>query len=386
MRNTLLIITLAFSIKSSAQIEQVEIKTKPAAKLAIPPYDSLNRDYHIHGDLTKNEFSKLRELIGQELTVIPRSKKYTKYYNFNFDPNQAFFSRADLNGTRSNYNDYDGKKLRITDFVILNSSYDENEISRLVFELVDETTGSKLYWCFYWIGNISYPDIPRPLLMQGHYEKLKLKYVGKDFVSTSSSSNMFFDNNTGDSVDMQAGSMWKCIKMAYGDYTDDPYQKLTAVLVSDRGNEIVIEFANLTKYFISKEQQLKNIEEQKLKQEAEKAEEQRKAEASAKQEKLQKIANAKQTEDARKKSIANAERKKKRQEDLITKYGYNYGTAIANGKVIIGMTKEMCIAAWGKPINVNSTITANVTQEQWVYNMKTYLYFDKFGKLTAIQN
>lgn len=52
----------------------------------------------------------------------------------------------------------------------------------------------------------------------------------------------------------------------------------------------------------------------------------------------------------------------------------------------IGMTAaEALKSSWGVPEEVNRTITANGTQEQWVYRDGNYLYFDD-GILTAIQN
>jgi hypothetical protein len=56
---------------------------------------------------------------------------------------------------------------------------------------------------------------------------------------------------------------------------------------------------------------------------------------------------------------------------------------ILQGKVKIGMTKEMCQMSWGVPEKINETITSGKKTEQWVYS-DNYLYFDN-GKLTAIQ-
>ena len=61
------------------------------------------------------------------------------------------------------------------------------------------------------------------------------------------------------------------------------------------------------------------------------------------------------------------------------------GGYIADGKVLLGMNKEMCIAAWGNPIDINRTILSRLTSEQWVYGWGTYLYFDN-GVLSAIQD
>lgn len=73
---------------------------------------------------------------------------------------------------------------------------------------------------------------------------------------------------------------------------------------------------------------------------------------------------------------------------LIQKYGDKDGSMIAAGKVKIGMTKEQCTDAWGKPSDINTTVVSNLVSEQWVYvrsGKKTaYLYFEN-GRLTAIQ-
>jgi len=60
--------------------------------------------------------------------------------------------------------------------------------------------------------------------------------------------------------------------------------------------------------------------------------------------------------------------------------------AIEERKVFIGMTAEQARMSWGEPKSVNRTIVAGApTREQWVYSLKSYLYFDD-GVLTGIQN
>lgn len=52
----------------------------------------------------------------------------------------------------------------------------------------------------------------------------------------------------------------------------------------------------------------------------------------------------------------------------------------------IGMTQAQVLASsWGSPDDINRTITAYGTREQWVYRYGSCLYFDD-GVLTAIQN
>jgi len=58
--------------------------------------------------------------------------------------------------------------------------------------------------------------------------------------------------------------------------------------------------------------------------------------------------------------------------------------AISARQVMIGMTAMQCLQSWGRPDDINRTITANGRHEQWVYGSK-YLYFDD-GVLTTIQN
>lgn len=55
--------------------------------------------------------------------------------------------------------------------------------------------------------------------------------------------------------------------------------------------------------------------------------------------------------------------------------------AIGLGRVVVGMTKEQVIRAWGRPTKINKTIGAGYSSEQWVYERggigrAQYLYFD----------
>ena len=63
----------------------------------------------------------------------------------------------------------------------------------------------------------------------------------------------------------------------------------------------------------------------------------------------------------------------------------DFKKAILSGKVILGMTPEDVSASWGKPEDVNKSGGAWGVHEQWVYGLKTYLYFEN-DKLTNWQN
>jgi ribosomal protein L37AE/L43A len=58
---------------------------------------------------------------------------------------------------------------------------------------------------------------------------------------------------------------------------------------------------------------------------------------------------------------------------------------IMDGKISIGDTSEMVREAWGVPEDINRTITAYGTSEQWVYGGGCYVYFEN-GKVTTIQD
>lgn len=59
----------------------------------------------------------------------------------------------------------------------------------------------------------------------------------------------------------------------------------------------------------------------------------------------------------------------------INQFGQKEGELIAEGKVILGMTQEMCKIAWGTPWDKNKTTTDNGTFEQWFYSWRKTLYF-----------
>lgn len=65
-----------------------------------------------------------------------------------------------------------------------------------------------------------------------------------------------------------------------------------------------------------------------------------------------------------------------------------YSNAIAQGKIMIGMTAEQARRAWGSPSKVNRTVTAYSATEQWVYDhgnyRSSYIYLED-GKVRSWQ-
>lgn len=75
----------------------------------------------------------------------------------------------------------------------------------------------------------------------------------------------------------------------------------------------------------------------------------------------------------------------KHHEKMVTKYGAKYGELVTKKQVAIGMTKEMCSDAWGRPLNTYRTTTTFGQSEVWCYNYKTRIYFYN-GKVVQIDN
>ena len=76
---------------------------------------------------------------------------------------------------------------------------------------------------------------------------------------------------------------------------------------------------------------------------------------------------------------------KERKAALYRKYGKATAELILEGKVRIGMTREMCREAWGSPEDINTMSGSWGVHEQWVYGTNSYLYFEN-GTLASIQN
>jgi hypothetical protein len=391
MKKLIFLSVLFLSLKCNGQIEQVEVKTIVSpAQTNIAKYDSLDKWYPDPVDRQKytdqriyayydNVIDSLKQLIGQEIFILPRSKKYTKHYNYEGgyfaggDPAKTFSSNQNKGFNNGyNYNYFDGKKLKITN-VIVHRQCCEFSVK---FELLSEEDNQTLYWWFLKDGNgIINHNIPTPLLIVGYFEKLKTIYINRDFIYTKSFG--LTDNNSGQTIENMFNSEWKCTKIALADYGDEPYQKITFILNNSMGNQIEVKLDTFKKTFIGKTQYLQEIENKRIQENARIAEEKR----LAGEEKKERLAAAKEAETVKDKKIANDKIKQQRREDFIKKYGDKYGAIIADGQVKIGMTKEMCIAAWGNPIEKTKQ---NSVLEKWGYKSKS-IYFDKAGIITAIQ-
>lgn len=81
----------------------------------------------------------------------------------------------------------------------------------------------------------------------------------------------------------------------------------------------------------------------------------------------------------------NARREAALKQQMIAKYGSKYGELVGKKQVAIGMSKEMCRDAWGRPLNKYTTTTRFGESEVWCYNYKTRVYFFD-GKVVQIDD
>jgi hypothetical protein len=90
----------------------------------------------------------------------------------------------------------------------------------------------------------------------------------------------------------------------------------------------------------------------------------------------------KKREDQKNKAVAVA---KKKREEAISRQRKEIQDLIRQRKIRIGMNHEQVVLSWGRPEHINTTTYASGTHEQWVFNSRSYVYFEN-GILTAIQN
>lgn len=64
-------------------------------------------------------------------------------------------------------------------------------------------------------------------------------------------------------------------------------------------------------------------------------------------------------------------------------------SAIATGKVMIGMTAQQVRSSWGSPTKINSSIGSYGKHEQWIYdrgNYRSQYVYVENGVVTAVQS
>jgi hypothetical protein len=318
---TLILLTLIFTTSVIGQITKTKIAKKKEV-ISDVPYDSL------HNFLAKD----VHLYIGQELYLKERPESLRKYGydNFVLDYQYKGYDRKSntykcCDSYNSKYDELKGKFFRVID-IHKHPKADENSIvygDKYYLELEEKVSKDKVYFEYSTKFESSFP-----FLVVGFYEKQKSLWVGQDFVFTDRilkvSSGGGIDITTGESLMIKTGEVWKCIDLTI----EEKYYSLALLVENERGNTTTVSYDSTFDdrhfaYTAKEANQYKN------------------------------------------------------------KIGTEKFNLILQGKVKIGMTKEMCELSWGEPKDINNTITSGRKSEQWVYE-DNYLYFDN-GILTTIQ-
>lgn len=265
-----------------------------------------------------------------------------------------YFTIVDIKGMNKYY-DKTFKKLEDLDF------NDDYHLLKLKVILRNETNNDLLYWV------VSAYDIgTSPFFLVPYYEKISKQFLNQNFKlkykdRTIEELQNLIDINSGEVISMKPDDIWTCTEISFID-SKDTYYKQCCFFLKNGEHEIKVSLLSgwIDKYFIL-ESEFNRLEDEKKKKEEIR--------------KLEEIEKLKQEQLARTKF----------KNECISKWGQKSGSYIADGKVMIGMTKEMCTYAWGTPIDINRTITKGSISEQWVYGWGTYLYFEN-NILNSIQD
>jgi len=186
-------------------------------------------------------------------------------------------------------------------------------------KLQEKESKDTLYYIYTNITESSFPFI-----IVGFFEKQKQLLIGKEFIIGNNELLEKTDIETGKEITIKTGQKWKCSDVI----VEDKYYDIKVVFENSLGEKCAVYFGRFNSGFAP-------------------------------------IFTLKEVGDYKK------------------RFGQENFDLILQGKVKIGMTKDMCILSWGVPDRKNETITAGKKTEQWVYK-NNYLYFNN-GILTAMQ-
>jgi hypothetical protein len=267
---------------------------------------------------------------GQELYLKGKAKSLRMYgYNdFLLDYTEDSPSNRSnvykcCDSYNSKYNDLAGKYFKVLDIIKHPKAAQSKYIygSKFYLKLQEKESEDIVYFKYDSLFEHSFPFI-----VVGFYERQKKLVVGKEFVFADKVLKSSTDIKTGKTVTTKTGQKWKCTDLTI----EEQYFSLSLVIENSSGEITTIPHDSVFgKWSYNRSY-----------------------------------------------TLSEAENHKK-------KFGHNNFYKILQGKVKIGMTREMCKLSWGKPKRINETITSGKKTEQWIYSDNN-LYFDN-DILTAIQ-
>lgn len=216
-----------------------------------------------------------------------------------------------------------------------------------------------------------------PFILVGYFVKQKTLYNGKTLIATQRTEHrLFWDVVKRDYVKVNPTSRWTCevvlLKRSVlnkGSFHEFRSHFICYLLKDDKGTTIALENDEFNDenpdmwdseghqidYFILEDEFIRAEKERQLK----------KADLIARKKKEEAIQKERD-------SIA----KETRLIALIRKFGEYHGRMISQGKLIIGMTDEMCAASWGNPYDKSKTTVQSGVYETWYYGWKKSLHFE----------
>jgi hypothetical protein len=382
---SLLVLTFFyFGFNASGQITTRQVAGKVEAP--IPVYDSLENLITLQN---------CKQYIGQVIYILPKSKlnklnsvmDMKGYMDFSIYPRDA----GNLKENQykpvqyehqysfiSDYNALAGKYFKVID-VLDQTDRDKfkyNDMG-LYLKLESQENHDIIYYQVVKIKEHILEGKSGPFIFVGYFEKLKHLNINRKFIAQNNLHELT-EINSGKPVSCSKGSEWICADMSIIETMSDFTMIPVYVLKDSLSNEIAVGIENKVEGINASMQDFKGKEEVLIEKQKQEDEEKKQIAEEKKMEEQETIQSQKNT-------TANAAAKKARRENLIKKYGNKNGSMITDGHIVIGMTKQMCIDAWGKPQEINRTTGTFGVHEQWVYNIKSYLYFEG-DILTTIQN
>ena len=324
-KTTLLTFLTAMTVTITfAQITTTKVASKIEVVTDNSPYDSLDNF------VGKN----VRKYIGQELYLKcqPEGLRNFGYREFVNDYTKVASSNKSnvykcCDNFNSKYDALNGKYFKVLD-VYNHPKAKENEQfygSQYFLKLEEKESKDIVYYEYTSTSN----NDAFPFVVVGYFAKSKDRYIRTEYILRGRNwidkKPEMLDIQTGKPVDYSAGSIWKCV-----DFTiEEKYCGLCLILENSKGEKVAYSMSQVWNGY---------------------------------------------TYFGFPKSDADKYKEK---------FGSENWDLVLAGNVKIGMTKEMCQLAWGKPKNINQTITEGKKTEQWVYS-ENYLYFDN-DILTVIQ-
>ncbi|HXU28522.1 MAG TPA: hypothetical protein VN698_14925 [Bacteroidia bacterium] len=340
-----------------------------------PAYDSLTNDV---------TYTNCRQYIGQTILMLPFSSLYplkeraSNAENFHLSASidcsiQNVYKPLITKGSKpsiydlyvTDYAYLSGKNFKIIDLIdnTNNLKYRGTNENGVFFKLKSTENNDIIYYVLSKDGKDFVST--GPWVCMGYYEKFKQLFKNKTFIAQKNLDDLH-EINTGKLISCSMGEAVTCSDVTLLDLKTRNLSELCIILKKSSSDEIAVS----KKWGPLKAGEVFNSAEKGTFKRLDAVINDYK---EAEQEQTQQIKQEIVIEQAQQNEI----------NELIKKYGKNFGTKIARGEVEIGMTKNMCREAWGEPERKRETKVVNGTTEKWFYPQARFLYFigDKLNSL-----